>query len=47
MSKNELIEELCFEWADNRSVDQGNEVIKVLADATEVQMGKSGEDNPC
>jgi hypothetical protein len=43
--KSELIEQLCFERANNRSVDPGNEVIKVLTDAAEVQMDESREDN--
>ena len=42
-----LIEKLCLDGADRRSVNLSNEVLKVLAGATEPQKGEGGKNNTC
>jgi hypothetical protein len=45
--KTELIEEESYDAVKNRCVDPGHEVLKVLADASELQFDESGKDNTC
>jgi hypothetical protein len=45
--KNELVEKEYSDAGNNGCVDPGHEVLKVLADAAELQFGESREDNTC
>jgi hypothetical protein len=45
--KDELIEELYMDIVEERSVDSGHEVLQVLADTFESDVGERGEDGAC
>ena len=45
--KDELMEKHCIKVNEIRGINTSNKVIQVLADAFEVKIGESGEDNSC